>query len=1243
MANKTFTGLYPTTPDKTSNTEFFVSSECIKVFPSSWRGADFVASDVNGVTVVTDRTQFNPESALNTEYNITRTAGGIKTYLEYAQPVVATDGDTSIDCYNLRFFINGYAFEIYNLDTRRFKSDGTLDTDALNLFAAIRVGDLKIGGADIDDTKVLMPYNWLAIDTPIPLDATLRDAYLIDKKYGSTWSDCQMSPGGIKTSILETLENDYIFTGLMLSTDPDFKIVADDNYFYIQLFKDGKVYFNNAWPSDVKGGMENGLSTVIGQPGLKADIQHMLAVGRFNETTKAVESTDQQTIFAVGAGDSDTLRRNAFEVLATQADPDTTTFNQTVKLGGLNVKYNNELIDKGGVIENLYTLNDGIEISENGAGIKINRPIGNKIVTENYIGLHSYGNVDVIGLADRHGSQLRFKDFDTNSGKEKTISTFQIVDVATGASNVKDQDARGLKITNIHEINEEALIFRPCNAGEIKSQLKSINKGSIEIDNHINYDHSIKIGPASNKESALIIGGDDAIVLKRYNDKNYLNHIEIKEQSVAGKVNTDSLYNVTGIYNKRPEVYNNGTDNNENSDNIRTNPNIHFDYYNITKDEDKTQARPAGTGTKIVLDGDVEITGKTFFSGGLSFDERKDDRTAPTQNADVLLKRYLLDFIYPVGSIYMTMSNENPNIKFGCGTEWDAISQGRVLLGAGLVQTGCPGDPGDPDNPEDSSKLKELVRTKLNLKEDSTFRAEETGGNYISAVTKHTHPFSISKDDSKVDTISITWEDTPRTKYKSVEHNHTINASADSKHHHTIPTSYPKDTGKKFTTDPKCVANLGWCDWDSSETIFTKFTSDRGWGSSEHTTGSEGSKRYQQTLINIMEASPIPTVASGSNKTYNAQISWNYNPSIKDNGVKTGYFGLPDCSDLYPWDDGFGAWWYSGKDIANITANDIWGNSFVSRVNRLFNAMFAANFKWKSQGGADKSVDDFANDNYTCESDKEDLLYFYVPRKIRYLPKSFITGDLTGAADFPTENTEKHTYIEQAPENYENGGIKPKTISLGTNSLDDIGFWKGKFKTMEQVQIPVGNPVQLKDYVWSPIMCMHVGKTSDDWSSTLEENTPDHFLDEYIWIQFEYSKYDVGLITWDGDNPTPTTINGHEAGHLHYHLQHDYVDTKGADKRDVYLDFLRDFFDVINHSEIFYRPDGEHTHTCDDASIYHNHTIDSDILAHTHEAAFEVSKSTEDAVVTKENMEQPQEYDLKLPPYLVCNIWQRVK
>ena len=81
-------------------------------------------------------------------------------------------------------------------------------------------------------------------------------------------------------------------------------------------------------------------------------------------------------------------------------------------------------------------------------------------------------------------------------------------------------------------------------------------------------------------------------------------------------------------------------------------------------------------------------------------------------------KKDIVDLIYPVGSIYISMNSTNPSTLFG-GT-WEAFGQGRVLIGAG---TGNDGN------------------TSL------SFPAGFTGGEYKHYLTKseipsHTHSFS---------------------------------------------------------------------------------------------------------------------------------------------------------------------------------------------------------------------------------------------------------------------------------------------------------------------------------------------------------------------------------------------------------------------------------------------------------------------------------------------------------------------
>ena len=76
----------------------------------------------------------------------------------------------------------------------------------------------------------------------------------------------------------------------------------------------------------------------------------------------------------------------------------------------------------------------------------------------------------------------------------------------------------------------------------------------------------------------------------------------------------------------------------------------------------------------------------------------------------------LLSKIYPVGSIYMSMSATNPATLFGVGT-WKRISQGRMLLGA----------------------------------DDSTYKAGATGGEAthtlsVNEIPAHSHGISNSGD-----------------------------------------------------------------------------------------------------------------------------------------------------------------------------------------------------------------------------------------------------------------------------------------------------------------------------------------------------------------------------------------------------------------------------------------------------------------------------------------------------------------
>ena len=108
----------------------------------------------------------------------------------------------------------------------------------------------------------------------------------------------------------------------------------------------------------------------------------------------------------------------------------------------------------------------------------------------------------------------------------------------------------------------------------------------------------------------------------------------------------------------------------------------------------------ADTATKLSTARKINITGNA--SGSDTFDGSGDISISTTVNeskhaaaADMatndsngdkiddtyLKKATVIDVIYPIGSIYMSMSATNPADLFGVGT-WKRISQGRMLLGA---------------------------------------------------------------------------------------------------------------------------------------------------------------------------------------------------------------------------------------------------------------------------------------------------------------------------------------------------------------------------------------------------------------------------------------------------------------------------------------------------------------------------------------------------------------------------------
>lgn len=89
--------------------------------------------------------------------------------------------------------------------------------------------------------------------------------------------------------------------------------------------------------------------------------------------------------------------------------------------------------------------------------------------------------------------------------------------------------------------------------------------------------------------------------------------------------------------------------------------------------------------------------GKSDFSG--SYNDLTNKPTIPTKtsqltnDSDYVIKNNLLNLIYPVGSIYISVNETNPENLFG--GKWEQISKGRYLMGMGSPDdnnTNCFGD-----------------------------------------------------------------------------------------------------------------------------------------------------------------------------------------------------------------------------------------------------------------------------------------------------------------------------------------------------------------------------------------------------------------------------------------------------------------------------------------------------------------------------------------------------------------------
>lgn len=83
---------------------------------------------------------------------------------------------------------------------------------------------------------------------------------------------------------------------------------------------------------------------------------------------------------------------------------------------------------------------------------------------------------------------------------------------------------------------------------------------------------------------------------------------------------------------------------------------------------------------KIIKNG-VTYIGTSDNAAAVSYDNTSSGLTATNvQGAIDEIKQAMINTIYPVGSIYMSVSSTNPGVTFGVGT-WEAWGSGRVPVG----------------------------------------------------------------------------------------------------------------------------------------------------------------------------------------------------------------------------------------------------------------------------------------------------------------------------------------------------------------------------------------------------------------------------------------------------------------------------------------------------------------------------------------------------------------------------------
>lgn len=625
---------------------YYVKSNCIKAYPASWRNTE-------------DNICFNPESVLNTEYNNIHVAGGVKNLLDVKECYISEVSGTENMMYSFKCFIEGYSFEVYGL---------TLSKDINNLYLGIRTISQAVGDTDLDITRVLAPY----------IDPDLSAPECLDKpfKYDNDKS-CYVEDG-------EAADAEYLFRGLVFSTEPIDTTAANatylNNYFYtIQVLKDGEWNNTLVWPNVKAGDANNYTSVLLGDTNntLIAPNDGMVAAGRYNSYTQA-SATGESTIFAVGSGDSDSVRRNAFEVYGhatkdNEIDPDI-PFETGIKSGPFKVTYNGDLEAEqlNAKVSGVYTLNDGIELAPTGSHIIINKNLNKG----SNIGIHSYGHVNVIG------SHIYFKDTDAAKETPRTIADFYVDNLINGSTVVD----RGLFMTGIGDINQGAFVFRP-GAVENSFTLKSINNESITLDARcseivIKNQNNLTIKNAELRNIKEIKNLDTGFIVNdqlRFKDDSieFTDYLKFNEILGDGKIiNRCTLHREQDGIGQILEFADANT--------TRGNRGAHIGgvagIFRTQAAAKSTNESFDGAGIKLSSDGTTKVIGDLDVTGTVTFGKMAVGGT------DNTLITTIIDNLYPVGSIYLTMNAALPPAFYADNMEWELVSKGRTLVGVDSAQ-----------------------------------------------------------------------------------------------------------------------------------------------------------------------------------------------------------------------------------------------------------------------------------------------------------------------------------------------------------------------------------------------------------------------------------------------------------------------------------------------------------------------------------------------------------------------------